>query len=98
MGRSSSSRSRSTPCCNAASKPEAQEAYSMIELGGCEVWFLTGSQHLYGAETLEQVERQSSRIVAALDDQDAIPVTIRQRPVLTTPEAIESACREANAA
>jgi L-arabinose isomerase len=70
----------------------------MIDLGELEVWFLTGSQHLYGPETLDQVERNSSRIVAALGDDDAIPVTVRQRPVLTGAEAIEKACREANAA
>jgi L-arabinose isomerase len=70
----------------------------MIDLRHHEVWFLTGSQHLYGPETLEQVERQASRIVKALGGDDCIPVTVKQRPVLTTPDEIERACREANAA
>ena len=33
---------------------------------GQEVWFLTGSQHLYGEETLQQVAEQSQRVAAAL--------------------------------
>ena len=32
-----------------------------------ECWFLTGSQHLYGEETLRQVAAQSAEVVAALD-------------------------------
>jgi L-arabinose isomerase len=39
-----------------------------IDLRKHEVWFLTGSQHLYGAETLEPVERQAVRIVVTLAD------------------------------
>jgi L-arabinose isomerase len=70
----------------------------MIELGEREVWFLTGSQHLYGPETLGQVERQAAEVVASLAGDDRIPVALKQRPVLTTPDAIEQACREANAA
>jgi L-arabinose isomerase len=70
----------------------------MIELGGYEVWFLTGSQHLYGPEAIDQVERNTARIVAALADDGRIPVRIVQKPVLTTPDAIEAACREANGA
>jgi len=38
----------------------------MIDLKGYEVWFVTGSQHLYGARTLEQVAEHSKEIVAAL--------------------------------
>jgi L-arabinose isomerase len=70
----------------------------MIDLRAREVWFLTGSQHLYGPETLAQVERQASEIVAALADDGCIPVTLKHRNVLTTADAIEAACREANAA
>lgn len=31
-------------------------------LDGYEVWFLTGSQNLYGEETLQQVAEQSQEI------------------------------------
>jgi L-arabinose isomerase len=70
----------------------------MIDLGTREVWFLTGSQHLYGAEALAQVEADAAEIVAGLSGDDAIPVAVRMQPVLTTPDAIEHACRDANAA
>ncbi len=62
-----------------------------------EVWFLTGSQHLYGEDVLRQVADQSARVVNTLAAADAIPVRVTGRPVLTTPDAIRRACLEANA-
>ena len=44
------------------------------------VWFLTGSQGLYGEETLRQVAEQSREVAALLADADEIPVTIEHRP------------------
>ena len=70
----------------------------MINLKQFEVWFVTGSQHLYGPETLEQVAQHSQAIARALDDAPAIPVTVVFKPVLTTPDAIHQVCLEANAA
>ena len=61
-----------------------------------EAWFVTGSQHLYGKETLKQVDLDSQEIAAALDGSNEIPVKIIFKPVLTTPEAILAICREAN--
>ena len=57
---------------------------------------MTGSQHLYGEDTLKQVDRNSKEIAAALDSSPEIPVRIVFKPVLTTPDAILSICREAN--
>jgi L-arabinose isomerase len=62
-----------------------------------EVWFLTGSQHLYGEDVLRQVADQSARVVNALAAAEAIPVRMTGRPVLTTSDAIRRACLEANA-
>jgi len=62
-----------------------------------EIWFLTGSQHLYGEEVLRQVAEQSARVVASLAGSDAIPVHVTGRPVLTTSDAMRRACLEANA-
>ncbi|WEL16640.1 L-arabinose isomerase [Halorhabdus sp. SVX81] len=62
-----------------------------------EVWFLTGSQHLYGEETLDLVEEHAREVAAGLDDDDRIPVSIEFKSVLTTGDAIESVVREANA-
>ena len=68
----------------------------MIDLKGFEVWFVTGSQHLYGPETLRQVAEDSKVIATALSEK--LPVTVVFKPVLTTPEAIHSLCLEANSA
>jgi L-arabinose isomerase len=67
-----------------------------------EVWFLTGSQSLYGPETLEQVADQSRRIAAQLGDQlggrTDLPVRVVWQPVLTTADEILRVLRAANAA
>jgi L-arabinose isomerase len=68
------------------------------DLKNLEAWFVTGSQHLYGDETLKQVDKNSREIATALDQCGEIPVKIVFKPVLTTPEAIHSLCLEANSA
>jgi len=70
----------------------------MIDLKQFEVWFVTGSQHLYGPKTLEKVAEHSREIAAALDVSKHIPVRVVFKPVLTTPEAIRALCLEANSA
>jgi len=67
------------------------------DFNALEAWFVTGSQHLYGDETLKQVDADSRQIAAALDRSGDIPVKIVFKPVLTTPEAITALCREAGA-
>jgi len=68
----------------------------MKNLEPLEIWYITGSQHLYGEETLKQVAANSRHIVQALGDQGGLPVPLVFKPVLTTPEEISSLCREAN--
>lgn len=68
----------------------------MTNLRHYEAWFITGSQHLYGEETLKQVARHAQQIALALDQSSAIPVQIVFKPVLTTPDAITQICLEAN--
>ena len=63
---------------------------------GLEIWFLTGSQSLYGEETLRQVEQQSREIVAALDDSDEVSLPIVWKPVLITADGIRQACIDAS--
>ncbi len=65
-------------------------------LSELEVWFVTGSQDLYGEETLKQVDRNSREIAEALNKSKEIPVKVIFKLVLTTPEAILSLCREAS--
>src|SRR3954469_24326947 len=60
-----------------------------------QIWFLTGSQALYGEETLRQVEDQSRRIAETLAAQ--LGVRLVWRPVLTTADAIRRACLDATA-
>ena len=69
----------------------------MMNLDKYEVWFVTGSQHLYGEETLRQVASDSTAIAGALDQSDKIPVKVVFKPVLTTPGAITQLCIDANA-
>jgi len=66
-------------------------------LAGRDVWFVTGSQHLYGDETLRTVDEHARQLAAALDAADAIPVHVVQKPVLTTPDSIRRLCLEATA-
>ena len=62
-----------------------------------EIWFLTGSQSLYGPETLEQVAEQSKKVVDTLNAAADVPIKATWKPVLTTPESIKAICLEASA-
>ena len=68
----------------------------MIDLKQFEVWFVTGSQHLYGPEVLKQVDKDSAEIAAALDKSEIIPCKVVFKPVLTGPDAITKICAEAS--
>ena len=67
-----------------------------IDLTKLEVWFVTGSQHLYGPETLKAVAKHSREIAAALDAAGVIPVNVVLKPVMVSSDAITELCREAN--
>jgi L-arabinose isomerase len=69
-----------------------------MDLKKLEVWFVTGSQHLYGEATLKQVAEHSQIIAKALDDSPQIPVKIVFKPTVKTPEEIYHTCQEANTA
>ncbi len=66
-------------------------------LGKLEVWFVTGSQHLYGEETLQQVAVHSREIAAALYASAAIPVSVVYKPTVKSTEEIYAVCQVANA-
>jgi L-arabinose isomerase len=68
----------------------------MTNLKNLEAWFVTGSQFLYGEETLKQVAEHSRQIAQALDASAKIPVKVVFKPVLKTPEEIYQLCQEAN--
>jgi L-arabinose isomerase len=66
------------------------------ELKTLEAWFVTGSQKLYGEQTLRQVDADSKLIAQGLSDSPRIPVQLVFKPVLTDPAGILAICREAN--
>jgi L-arabinose isomerase len=68
----------------------------MIQLATPEIWFITGSQHLYGPETLKQVAVNSQKIVEALNASKRLPLKVLFKPVLKTPDEIRQLCLDAN--
>jgi L-arabinose isomerase len=70
----------------------------MINLDPTEIWYVTGSQHLYGEAALKQVAANSRKIVDALNTSKRLPLKIVFKPVLTTPDQIRQLCLEANSA
>ncbi|MBP7642791.1 MAG: L-arabinose isomerase [Saprospiraceae bacterium] len=68
----------------------------MHNLKSFEIWFLTGSQHLYGPETLKQVDADSVIIANHLDSHPEMPVKVVFKPVLKSTEEILNICKEAN--
>ena len=70
----------------------------MKVLGDREVWFVTGSQALYGDDALRTVGEHATEIARALDDAETIPVRIVSMPVVTASEAIREVLLQATAA
>jgi len=66
----------------------ARRKIMSINLKQYEVWFVTGSQHLYGPETLKAVAKHSQEIAGALNAAAAIPVKVVFKPVMVSPDAI----------
>ena len=63
-------------------------------LGAAEIWFVTGSQTLYGEETLNRVAEQSAQVAMGLEGG---PVRIVWKPVLTDAESIRRLALDVNA-
>ena len=70
----------------------------MINLKNFEVWFVTGSQDLYGEETLKQVAEHSQQIATRLDAAKQIPVKVVFKPTVKSMEEIYNLIQEANVA
>jgi L-arabinose isomerase len=65
-------------------------------LDSVEIWYVTGSQHLYGEAVLKKVAANSRKIVEELNGARRLPLKIVFKPVLTTPDAIRQLCLDAN--
>ena len=61
-----------------------------------EIWFLVGSQHLYGASTLKQVADHAHTIASQLNEKAGLPIKIVLKPTGTTLDEISSVARDAN--
>lgn len=70
----------------------------MIDLKTFEVWFITGSQDLYGEETLKLVAEHSQQIAAGLDSSGKIPVRVLYKPVVKSTDEIYTTLQQANVA
>lgn len=68
----------------------------MINLTENEIWLITGSQHLYGPETLQQVELHSKEVANELSASKNISIKIVYKPIVKTTEEITAICSEAN--
>jgi L-arabinose isomerase len=60
------------------------------------IWFVTGSQHLYGEEALKKVSAHAQAMVAALNAGGRLPLDLDCRPVMVSPEGIRQLALEAN--
>ncbi len=69
-----------------------------MDLKTLEVWFVTGSQHLYGEAALKQVAENSRAVVDGLNASGRLPVCVVFKSLVTTPQSILDVCREANSA
>ena len=65
-------------------------------IGDYEFWFVTGSQLLYGPETLEQVEADSRIITAELNSSGHLPCRLKQIPVIKTINEVTNLVKDAN--
>lgn len=68
----------------------------MLKMKDYEFWFITGSQHLYGSETLAQVDKDSAAIVEGLNKSGSLPCRIIFKPVVKTPAEITKIFRDAS--
>ncbi|MBE7213334.1 MAG: L-arabinose isomerase, partial [Gluconacetobacter diazotrophicus] len=61
------------------------------------IWFVCGSQHLYGPGPLAEVADHAKQIAAALDGAERLPLRVEYRPIVTTPDEIARTCAAASA-
>ncbi len=68
----------------------------MIDFNTKEVWFITGSQHLYGEETLRKVADHTKQIVEGLNHVQQIPIKLVAKDTVKSPDEITAVMLEAN--
>ncbi len=68
----------------------------MDNLVSPEIWFVCGSQHLYGPGPLREVAANAERVARALDDSEHIPLKVRYQALVTTSDEVTELMQEAN--
>ncbi|MDT0676854.1 L-arabinose isomerase [Autumnicola musiva] len=68
----------------------------MTDVAKKQIWFVTGSQSLYGEETLNQVTKNSKEIVDSLNSSKHSPLKIIHKETVKSPSEITDLCLEAN--
>lgn len=68
----------------------------MISYTQLEIWFIVGSQHLYGEEVLAEAQVNAKTIATSINREKSIPIRIRYKSILTSPESIIRLIKEAN--
>ena len=71
-------------------------ATATVNFAPLRVWFLTGSQRLYGDDVLAQVAEQSRGLAGRLNASGDLPIEVVWRHVLTGPDEIRHAMLDAN--
>jgi L-arabinose isomerase len=77
--------------------PYQKKYLRMINTNNKYIWFITGSQHLYGEATLRQVDAHTATLVNGLNAAQRTVVPIVKQGVVTTPDEIANICIAANA-
>src|SRR4051812_12075092 len=73
-----------------------EEGLLMANHATKQIWFLTGSQRMYGEDVLQQVTKQSRQIAEHLGAAEQVPFRIIAKPVLIDAESIRQVMLEAN--
>ncbi|HEX3719902.1 MAG TPA: L-arabinose isomerase [Verrucomicrobiae bacterium] len=68
----------------------------MIDFKQFEIWFVTGSQHLYGPAALEKVAANAREVAGALDGSRQIPAKVVFKPVVKSADDATALCEQAN--
>lgn len=69
----------------------------MEDFSNKKIWFLTGTQHLYGVDTLNKVSENSKQVVRGLNESNKVPLEIVFKPILKTSDEITRICIDASA-
>lgn len=68
----------------------------MLKTENKEFWFVVGSQHLYGQETLDQVEDHAKKIVKSLNEEANFSYPLVYKALVTTADEIREVMKEVN--